>query len=62
MLKLFFLKLMYKKDREIHSLNNEICRLSKNLQSIVDIHKENLIQLDYYKRENFRKDELLKGK
>lgn len=53
---------MYKKDREIHSLNNEICRLSKNLQSIVDIHKENLIQLDYYKRENFRKDELLKGK
>lgn len=50
-------KIIYQKDKQINSLKKEIDRISKTLGDFMVKNIETENQLEYYKSENFRKDQ-----
>lgn len=55
------LQKIYERDKKIHDCKCEINRLSAIINSLTKENTEKEILLEYYKAENFRKDDLAKG-
>lgn len=53
---LYWMKLVYIRDKKINLLKSEIKRLNESIMLINNENIETKKQLEYYKEENFRKD------